>query len=64
MRQPGLVDPVCPDLGAEWLARRIAEAFTHRRVAELEKLGHTSVLDPGARPAAIPGRAAGSARPR
>src|ERR671920_818915 len=35
-------------LGADWLARRNTEAHTRRLVAQLEKLGHTVVLDPAA----------------
>ena len=34
------------DLGPEWLARRNEEAHTRRLVAQLEKLGHTVVIDP------------------
>jgi transposase len=34
------------DLGPEWLATRNEEAHTRRLVAQLEKLGHTVVLDP------------------
>ncbi|MGY1829052.1 hypothetical protein ACI8AA_01340 [Geodermatophilus sp. SYSU D01180] len=34
------------DLGPDWLARRNDEAHTRRLVAQLEKLGHTVVLDP------------------
>jgi transposase len=34
------------DLGADWLARRNDEAHTRRLVAQLERLGHTVVLDP------------------
>ena len=34
------------DLGADWLARRNTEAHTRRLVAQLERLGHTVVLDP------------------
>jgi hypothetical protein len=33
------------DLGADWLARRNAEAHTRRLVAQLEHLGHTVALD-------------------
>ncbi len=33
------------DLGADWLARRNDEAHTRRLVAQLERLGHTVVLD-------------------
>ena len=36
------------ELGADWLARRNDEAHTRRLVAQLEKLGHTVVLDPAA----------------
>jgi transposase len=36
------------DLGADWLARRNTEAHTRRLVAQLERLGHTVVLDPAA----------------
>jgi transposase len=36
------------DLGADWLARRNDEAHTRRLVAQLEKLGHTVVIDPAA----------------
>src|SRR5688572_31936599 len=34
------------DLGADWLRRRNDEAHTRRLVAQLERLGHTVVLDP------------------
>jgi transposase len=34
------------DLGPEWLATRNEEAHTRRLVAQLEKLGHTVVIDP------------------
>ena len=34
------------DLGADWLARRNDEAHARRLVAQLERLGHTVVLDP------------------
>jgi hypothetical protein len=34
------------DLGPDWLARRNTEAHTRRLVAQLERLGHTVVLDP------------------
>lgn len=34
------------DLGADWLARRNQEAHTRRLVAQLERLGHTVVIDP------------------
>src|SRR4051794_22109864 len=36
------------DLGADWLARRNTEAHTRRPVAQLERLGHTVILDPAA----------------
>ncbi len=36
------------DLGADWHQERNAEAHTRRLVAQLEKLGHTVVLDPAA----------------
>ncbi len=36
------------DLGADWLARRNDEAHTRRLVAQLEKLGHTVVINPAA----------------
>jgi len=36
------------DLGPEWLATRNEEAHTRRLVAQLEKLGHTVVIDPAA----------------
>ncbi len=35
------------DLGADWLARRNDEAHARRLVAQLERLGHTVILDPG-----------------
>ena len=34
------------DLGPDWLARRNDEAHARRLVAQLERLGHTVVLDP------------------
>jgi transposase len=34
------------DLGPDWLATRNEDAHTRRLVAQLEKLGHTVVLDP------------------
>src|SRR5215217_6958642 len=34
------------DLGADWLARRNDQAHARRLVAQLERLGHTVVLDP------------------
>jgi transposase len=36
------------DLGADWLARRNDEAHTRRLVAQLERLGHTVILDSAA----------------
>ena len=36
------------DLGADWYVRRNREAHTRRLVKQLEKLGHTVVLDPAA----------------
>ncbi len=36
------------ELDADWLARRNDQAHTRRLVAQLERLGHTVVLDPGA----------------
>jgi transposase len=36
------------DLGADWLARRNDQAHARRLVAQLERLGHTVVLDPAA----------------
>jgi transposase len=41
-----LRDEPYADLGADWLARRNDEAHTRRLVAQLERLGHTVVLDP------------------
>ena len=34
------------DLGPEWLTKRNEEAHTRRLVAQLERLGHTVVIDP------------------
>lgn len=34
------------DLGPDWMAKRNEEAHTRRLVSQLEKLGHTVVLDP------------------
>jgi transposase len=34
------------DLGADWLARRNDQAHARRLIAQLERLGHTVVLDP------------------
>jgi transposase len=39
-------DEAYHDLGADWLARRNDEAHTRRLVAQLERLGHTVVLNP------------------
>jgi transposase len=36
------------DLGADWLTKRNDEAHTRRLVAQLERLGHTVVIDPAA----------------
>ncbi|TWP32822.1 transposase [Leekyejoonella antrihumi] len=36
------------DLGPQWFARRDDEAHTRRLVAQLERLGHTVVIDPAA----------------
>jgi transposase len=36
------------DLGPDWLAKRNDEAHTRRLVAQLERLGHTVVLNPAA----------------
>ena len=36
------------DLGPDWHQQRNKEAHTRRLVAQLEKLGHTVVLDPAA----------------
>jgi transposase len=41
-----LRDEPYAELGADWLARRTDEAHTRRLVAQLERLGHTVVLDP------------------
>jgi transposase len=41
-----LRDEPYQELGADWLARRNDEAHTRRLVAQLERLGHTVVLDP------------------
>ena len=34
------------ELGPDWLAKRNDAAHTRRLVAQLERLGHTVVLDP------------------
>ena len=36
------------DLGPDWLVRRNDEAHARRLVAQLERLGHTVILDPAA----------------
>lgn len=36
------------DLGPDWLGTRHQEAHTRRLIAQLERLGHTVVIDPGA----------------
>ncbi|HEX5878553.1 MAG TPA: IS110 family transposase [Actinomycetota bacterium] len=36
------------DLGVDWLRRRDDQAHTRRLVAQLERLGHTVILDPAA----------------
>ena len=36
------------DLGADWHRRRSEEAHTRRLVAQLERLGHTVIIDPAA----------------
>jgi transposase len=41
-------DEAYRDLGPDWLAKRNEEAHTRRLVAQLEKLGHTVVIDPAA----------------
>ncbi len=41
-------DEPCRDLGPDWLARRNDEAHARRLVAQLERLGHTVVLDAAA----------------
>jgi transposase len=41
-----LRDEPYAELGADWLARRNDQAHTRRLVAQLERLGHTVVLDP------------------
>jgi transposase len=43
-----LRDEPYQELGADWLARRNDESHTRRLVAQLERLGHTVVLDPAA----------------
>jgi hypothetical protein len=35
-----------PEVQEEWLARRNDEAHARRLIAQLERLGHTVVLDP------------------
>jgi transposase len=41
-----LRDEPYSELGADWLARRNDQAHTRRLIAQLERLGHTVVLDP------------------
>lgn len=36
------------DLGPEWMQRRHEQARTRQVVAQLERLGHTVVIDPAA----------------
>jgi transposase len=36
------------DLGADWHSRRTDEAHTRRLIAQLERLGHTVIIDPAA----------------
>lgn len=36
------------DLGPDWLGARNEEAHTRRLVAQLQRLGHTVVIDPAA----------------
>jgi transposase len=43
-----LRDEPYDDLGPDWLAKRNDEAHTRRLVAQLERLGHTVVIDPAA----------------
>jgi transposase len=43
-----LRDEPYQDLGADWLTKRNEEAHTRRLVAQLERLGHTVVIDPAA----------------
>ena len=43
-----LRDEPYDDLGADWLTKRNDEAHTRRLVAQLERLGHTVVIDPAA----------------
>ncbi|MBA2768234.1 MAG: hypothetical protein H0U35_03730 [Sporichthyaceae bacterium] len=43
-----LRDQPYQDLGPNWLARRNDEAHARRLVAQLERLGHTVVIDPAA----------------
>ena len=43
-----LRDQPYQDLGADWLTKRNEEAHTRRLVAQLERLGHTVVIDPAA----------------
>jgi hypothetical protein len=41
-----LRDEPYADLGPDWFAKRNDEAHARRLVAQLERLGHTVVLDP------------------
>jgi len=43
-----LRDQPYQDLGADWLSRRNDQARTRKLVAQLERLGHTVVIDPAA----------------
>jgi transposase len=43
-----LRDEPYQDLGADWLTKRNDEAHTRRLVAQLERLGHTVLIDPAA----------------
>lgn len=43
-----LRDEPYQDLGADWLTKRNEEAHTRRLVAQLERLGHTVLIDPAA----------------
>jgi hypothetical protein len=36
------------DLGADWLSHRNDQARTRKLVAQLERLGHTVIIDPAA----------------
>ena len=43
-----LRDQPYQDLGPDWLAQRNDQARTRKLVAQLERLGHTVVIDPAA----------------